>query len=73
MRRLINKLTGGDMWVADNRVDEYLAAGHKLAAGPKPAKVEAPIMNEPEAKEVEDQEEQEEKPVKKSAIRSRKR
>ena len=72
MRRLINKLTGGDMWVADNRVDEYLAAGHALAAGSKPAKVEAPIMNEPEAKEVEDQD-QAEKPVKKFAAKGRKR
>ena len=32
MRHLINKLTGGDMWVADNREKEYLAAGHKPAA-----------------------------------------
>lgn len=32
MKHLINRLTGGDMWVADNRVDKYLAAGHRLAA-----------------------------------------
>lgn len=32
MIKLINKITGGETWVADNRVDEYLAAGHKLAA-----------------------------------------
>ena len=37
MRRMINKLTGGDMWIADNRVDDYLAAGHKLAASDMPA------------------------------------
>lgn len=33
------------MWVADNRVDEYLAAGHKLAAEaekPKKAPVKKP-------------------------------
>lgn len=72
MRRLINKLTGGDMWVDESRVDEYLAAGHKLAAKPAPEKA-APFMNPPEAKEVEDQEEQEVKPVKKSAAKSRKR
>lgn len=72
MRRLINKLTGGDMWVDESRVDEYLAAGHRLAAAPAPEK-KTPIMNEPEAKEVEDQEEQAEKPVKKSAAKSRKR
>jgi hypothetical protein len=36
----INKLTGSEMWVADDRVEEYKAAGHKLAAsssGKKPA------------------------------------
>lgn len=61
MRKLINKITGTDMWVADNRVDEYLAAGHKLAANP-----EKPIMNEPV-------EEAEEEPVKKPAAKRRKR
>lgn len=40
MIKLINKLTGTEMWVADNRLEEYLAAGHKLAVKPaeKPAK-----------------------------------
>lgn len=46
MTKMINKLTGGDMWVADSRVEEYKAAGHVLAASPKQAK--NPIMNEPE-------------------------
>lgn len=32
MVKLINKLTGGEMWVADDRAEEYKAAGHKLAA-----------------------------------------
>lgn len=32
MIKFINKLTGGEMWVADDRVEEYKAAGHKLAA-----------------------------------------
>ena len=32
MVRFINKLTGGEMWVDESRVDEYKAAGHKLAA-----------------------------------------
>lgn len=35
MVRMINALTGTDMWVAENRVDEYKAAGHKLAAEPE--------------------------------------
>ena len=52
MRRMINKLTGTGMWVHESRVDEYLAAGHVLAASSKPEKkVEAPIMNKPEAQE----------------------
>ena len=34
MVRFINKLTGGEMWVDASRVDEYKAAGHKLAADP---------------------------------------
>lgn len=32
MVRFINKLTGGVMYVHESRVDEYKAAGHKLAA-----------------------------------------
>ncbi len=31
MVKLINALTGSEMWVAELRLDEYLAAGHKLA------------------------------------------
>jgi len=43
MVKFTNKNTGSDMWVADSRKDEYLAAGHKLAASvsekaEKPAK-----------------------------------
>lgn len=34
MVRMINKLTGTEMWVSESRVDEYKAAGHKLAAAP---------------------------------------
>lgn len=65
MVALINKLTGGDMMVDEKRVDEYLAAGHSLAASPKPEKrAETPIMNEPEAND--------EKPVKKVTAKRRK-
>jgi len=32
MIRLVNRQTGGDMWVHESRLDEYLAAGHRLAA-----------------------------------------
>jgi len=32
MVRFINRLTGSEMWVAEDRTEEYKAAGHKLAA-----------------------------------------
>lgn len=52
---LINQLTGGTMWVHESRLEEYLAAGHKLAASPKltgapKAKPEAPAAKKPAAK-----------------------
>lgn len=34
MVEFINAFTGTQMWVADERVEEYKAAGHKLAAEP---------------------------------------
>ncbi len=38
MVRLVNKLTGSDMWVADDRLNEYLGAGHKPVPVPETAK-----------------------------------
>lgn len=35
MIKFINKTTNTPMWVADERKEEYLAAGHKLAAEPR--------------------------------------
>lgn len=32
MIEIVNRLTGTKMWVADERKEEYLAAGHRLAA-----------------------------------------
>ena len=32
MVKMINRTTGTEMWVAEDRVDEYKAAGHVLAA-----------------------------------------
>lgn len=40
MVAFINKDFGTPMWVAEDRVEEYKAAGHKLAADPVPAKAE---------------------------------
>ena len=45
MIEFINKVTGTKMWVAENRVEEYTAAGHIPAADfvvKKPAK-KAPV------------------------------
>lgn len=44
MVKLINKLTHTPMWVAESRVEEYLAAGHTRPESPKaePAEVEEP-------------------------------
>lgn len=38
MVKFVNKLTGSEMWVAKDRVEEYLAAGHKLAEKKSPPK-----------------------------------
>ena len=46
MTKFINMYTGCDMWVADDRVEEYKAAGHKLAAPPEAEKP----AEEPEVK-----------------------
>jgi hypothetical protein len=45
MVKMINKHFGTEMLVAEDRVEEYKAAGHKLAASDtekKPAEEEAP-------------------------------
>lgn len=47
MVRMINRLTGTPMLVADDRVDKYLAKGHKLA-DEKPEK-KAPKKTEKKA------------------------
>lgn len=29
---MLNRLNGNEMWVAEDRIEEYKVAGHKLAA-----------------------------------------
>ena len=36
MVKFINYYTGTTMYVAEDRVEEYVSAGHKLADAPKP-------------------------------------
>ena len=40
MIHMINARTGTDMYVSEDRIEEYLAAGHKLAASPPAEKQE---------------------------------
>ena len=46
MIKFINRLTGNEMWVAEDRAEEYKAAGHKLAASDvEPAKPKKQTKN----------------------------
>lgn len=47
MVKFIHNLTGTEMWVADERKDEYLAAGHKLAAESCAKPAEVAVVEEP--------------------------
>ena len=46
MKKLINALTGTEMYVPEARLDEYLKAGHKLA---NPAPERKPEAEPPKA------------------------
>ena len=52
MRRLLNGFTNTEMFVADDRVDEYLAAGHVLAADSPVTKKAETVKEEPKAEPV---------------------
>ena len=62
--KFINKATHTPMWVADERKDEYLAAGHKLAATPS-------VKAQVEESEEDEQPKPEKKPAKKPATKKR--
>jgi len=38
MIRLVNPLNGGDTWVHESRLEEYLTRGYKLPPAPEPPK-----------------------------------
>lgn len=59
MVRMINCFTGTEFWVADDRVDEYKAAGHKLAADLEEPKSEAKQAEKPEVAPVQLEEKEE--------------
>lgn len=46
MVEMVNYLTKTQMWVADDRVEEYKAAGHVLAADPGKAPEEVEEVKE---------------------------
>lgn len=73
MLKLINRQTGGEMWVHASRLDEYLAAGHRLAAPPPPPPKEPapePAQKEP-APEPEEEEAAPEPAQKKKSTKAR--
>ena len=52
MIKFINSLTGTEMFVADDRKEEYLAAGHVLAVKPPAEAKKAETVKEEPKKEV---------------------
>lgn len=50
MIRMINGITGSTMWVAEERLDEYLRAGHKLALPPEKEIPAEPVKRPPAKK-----------------------
>ena len=64
MRKLINAITGTEMWVADDRLDEYLAAGHKPAASESEKPMTEVQPSEPD--------EPKKKPVRKTTSKAKK-
>jgi len=47
MVEFVNKTTGTRMWVTESRVEEYKAAGHKLAAASPVPKEEEKEVKKP--------------------------
>ena len=47
MVKLINWMTGNEMYVAEDRLESYLKAGHKL---PKTEPVKEPVAEKPKAR-----------------------
>ena len=48
MKKLIHRITGVEMLVADDQLDSFLAAGHRLAASAeKPAEAKPVVAEKP--------------------------
>lgn len=44
---MIHRVTGSTMWVAEDRLDEYLAAGHTVAVPPVKPQPTTPVKRPP--------------------------
>ena len=44
--KMIDRRTGTNFWVTEERVEEYKAAGHKLAATPSAPKAKEEVVEE---------------------------
>ena len=53
MIKFINKMFGTEMWVDESRVDEYIAAGHALAADTVKKTVEKKIQPTEDVQDIE--------------------
>lgn len=70
--KMIDRRTGTNFWVTEERVEEYKAAGHKLAATPSAPKAKK-VVEEAEEEVVEEIAKEAPKPKKKPVSRAKKR
>ena len=70
--KMIDRRTGTNFWVTEERVEEYKAAGHKLAATPSAPKAKE-VVEEVKEEVVEEIAKEAPKPKKKPVSRAKKR
>lgn len=70
--KMIDRRTGTNFWVTEERVEEYKAAGHKLAATPSTPKVKE-VVEEAKEEVVEEIAKEIPKPNEKPVRRAKKR
>ena len=63
MVKMINKILGNEMWVAEDRVKEYKEAGHKLASGKDEIVAEKPDVEEETEEVAKDETSEEMEPI----------
>lgn len=70
--KMIDRRTGTNFWVTEERVEEYKAAGHKLAATPSAPKAKE-VVEEAKEEVVEEIAKEVPKPKKRPVNRAKKR